>query len=90
MRREAFSGGQPAEVAELRSLALDPPEASDPARFRPPPGLPRTDPFADADTLWGTSGPGWRVVKTGAKAATAALAFRVRHASRDQRAPASS
>ena len=90
VRREAFSGGQPAEVTELRSLALDPPEASDPARFRPPPGLPRTDPFADADTLWGTSGPGWRVVKTGAKAATAALAFRVRHASRDQRAPASS
>jgi hypothetical protein len=88
LRREAFSGGQPIEVAELRSLALDPPEASDPARFRPPPGLPRTDAFADADTLWGSSGPGWRVVKTGAKAASAALAFRLRHASRDQPAPA--
>jgi hypothetical protein len=88
LRREAFSGGQSIEVAELRSLALDPAEAGDPAQFRPPPGLPRTDPFADADTLWGTSGPGWRVVKTGAKAASAALTFRIRQASRDQAAPA--
>ena len=89
LRREAFCGDQPIETAELRSLVLDSAGAVDPAQFRPPPGLPRTDPFADADTLWGTSGPGWRVVKTGAKAASAALACRIRHASRDQPAPAS-
>lgn len=87
--REAFCGGQSVDAAGLRSLALDPAEASDPALFRPPPGLPRTDPFADADTLWGISGPGWRVVKTGAKAASAALTFRIRHASHHQPAPAS-
>jgi hypothetical protein len=89
LRREAFCGGQSVEAAGLRSLALDPAEAGDPGQFRPPPGLPRTDPYADADTLWGTSGPGWRVVKTGAKAASAALAYRIRHASSPQPAPAS-
>jgi hypothetical protein len=89
LRREAFCGGQPVDAAGLRSIALDPAEAGDPGQFRPPPGLPRTDPFADADTIFGTSGPGWRVVKTGAKAAAVALAYRIRHASRDQPAAAS-
>jgi hypothetical protein len=88
LRREAFSGGQSIEVTEVRSIALDPAEAGDPGQFRPPPGLPRTDPYAAADTIFGTSGPGWRVVKTGAKAAAVALAYRIRHASRDQPAPA--
>jgi hypothetical protein len=88
LRREVFCGGQLIEATGLRSLALDPAEAGDPGQFRPPPGLPRTDPYADADTLFGTSGPGWRVVKTGAKAAAVALAYRIRQASRAQPAPA--
>jgi hypothetical protein len=89
LRTAAFSGGKQAGLSEVRSLTLDPAEASDPAQFRLPPGLPWTDPFADSGTIFGTSGPGWRVVKAGGKAAGAALAFRIRHASRDQPAPVS-
>ncbi len=88
LRREAFSGGQSIEAAEMLSLALDPAEARDPARFMPPAGLRRSDPFADAGTLFSMSGPGWRVVKTGAKAAGAALAHRIRRDIRAQPAPA--
>jgi hypothetical protein len=79
LRREAFSGARSVEFFEMRSLTLDPAEAGDPALFRPPPGLPMADDGAGPGTFFDTSGPGWRVVKAGARAAGAALTFAVRH-----------
>jgi outer membrane lipoprotein-sorting protein len=79
LRREAFSDGSSIEFSEVRSLTLDPAEAADPAQFEPPPGLPRTQAWRGSGPLTDTSGPGWRIVKTGAKAAGAALTFAARH-----------
>jgi hypothetical protein len=36
LRREAFADGKQLEVSEVRALTVDPADASDPARFRPP------------------------------------------------------
>jgi hypothetical protein len=79
LRREAFSGDKQVELAEVRSLILDPAEAGDPGQFRPPPGLPRTQVQSNPFSYLDTSGPGWRIAKTGARAAGAALTFAVRH-----------
>ena len=79
LRREAFSGAKPVELMEVRSLTLDPAEADDPAQFRPPPSLPVAEDSAGSESFFDTSGPGWSVVKTGARAAGAVLTFAVRH-----------
>jgi hypothetical protein len=80
LRREAFSGGKQVELSEMRSLTLDPVEAGDPDQFGPLPGHPGAQSWSGSAPLIDTSGPGWRVVKTGARAAGAALTFAVRHA----------
>jgi outer membrane lipoprotein-sorting protein len=87
LRREAFADGKSVELTEVRSLTLDPVEAGDPAQFRPPPGLPKRDDWPGPEPLFDTSGPGWSVVKTGARAVGAALTFAVRRAG-GQPAPA--
>jgi hypothetical protein len=78
LRSELVFNGQTLELAELRDLVVDPPQAADPGLFRPPPGMPTED-----DPGFGTfvpEGPGWRAATTVAGAAASAMGFAVRHA----------
>jgi hypothetical protein len=88
LRREAFADGKQVELAEVRSLILDPAEAGDPAQFRPPPELPVAEDRSAPESCFDMSGPGWSMVKTGGRAAGAALTFAVRHTGGQSPAPA--
>jgi len=50
LRLESVFGGRTRRVVELRDLTVDPPQADDPAAFRPPPGT-------DIDGEFGGGGP---------------------------------
>lgn len=80
LRSERIFRGQTLAVAELHDLAVDPPRASDPELFEPPPGLP-----VDDRPTFGTflpQGRGWRAAIAAADAAAGAMGFAVRHAPR--------
>ena len=89
LRKETFAGGERTELTEVRAVTLNPAEAGDPAQFRPPPGQPRMEAFSSPGPLFDTSGPGWRVAKAAGRAASAAVACRIRHAARNMETPES-
>jgi len=79
--RQIFDG-QAREVAELRDLVTNPPEAAMSGMFALPPGVAVEEeegPFADYQL---PSGAGWQVAGAAAGAAANALGFAVRHAPR--------
>jgi hypothetical protein len=82
LRSSQIFEGQTAESAELRDLAINPPEAEMSGMFTPPPDVPVEDeeePFAD---LQPPDGVGWQVAGAAAGVAANALGFALRHAPR--------
>lgn len=82
LRSEQIFEGLTREVAELRDLAIDPPEGTEPGLFAPPPGLPVTDDRWADDCQ--PSGLGWQVAGTAASLTASAMGFAIRHAPRRQ------
>lgn len=79
LRYEEVFDGQPLTVTELTGLVLDPPEAHDPAVFRPPPGIPVTESpplFEHGVSMTGVPG---RALVTAATVAAAGMGFAIRH-----------
>jgi outer membrane lipoprotein-sorting protein len=89
LRKETFAAGEQTELTEVRAVTLNPAEAGDPAQFLPPHGRPGIEAFSSPGPLFDTSGPGWRVAKAAGRAASAAVAFRIRHAARNPETPES-
>ena len=73
LRCQQLADGEPVRLDEMTDLRLDPPEATDPARFAPPPGAVVSE---NGPLL---SGPGWRIVGTAAGLAGSGLGFAIRH-----------
>jgi hypothetical protein len=95
LRCEIRSAGQVQRLSELHGVALDPPEAADPAQFAPPPGslinetrppffggsfFPGPDPGGPGRPGFG--GPGWPVGKAAGGLAAAGLAHLIRRGRR--------
>ena len=78
LRREELFHGCPTERTELTDLQFDPPEATDPAQFRPPPGMPvqEREPLLHNVALTGLAGD---AVRTAAGLAGKAMGFTVLH-----------
>lgn len=80
LRSEERAGGEQLSLDELADLVLDPPEAADPAQFRPPAGMPVTDAaplFGAGVTLPGLPG---QAARAAAGLVSSALGFAIRHA----------
>jgi hypothetical protein len=76
-RQDIFQG-QVVSLTELISVTLDPPEAADESRFRPPPGSVIVEsPGQQMREFFDQ--PGWRVANTAAGLAASALGPLVRH-----------
>jgi outer membrane lipoprotein-sorting protein len=58
LRRIETSGGELVTLTELTDVAMNPPEAADPARFAPPPGSHRGETLGE-NRRETPSGPGW-------------------------------
>lgn len=78
LRREELFHGRPTERTELADIQLGPAEAADPARFRPPPGMPvdEREPLLHNVAMSGLAGD---AVRAAAGLAAKAMGFTVRH-----------
>jgi len=75
---EQLFEGQPVHRTGLSEVRLDPPEAADPERFRPPPGIQAPDQPHTGPTL-AMPGLAGDAVRGAAGLAASAMAFTVRH-----------